>query len=98
MLPNKNTGVVVFCNSPNRPSLIAYRLVHTHYLVCIFTERQLDVRMLSYMDILDIIPIHRVEINCPLPFSYDLNGTLCAWSSILHDYLVRDITTRTCAS
>lgn len=54
--------------------------------------------MLSYMDILDIIPIHRVEINCPLPFSYDLNGTLCAWSSILHDYLVRDITTRTCAS
>lgn len=61
------------------PMLIAYRLVYDLYFVIQYKQELLRVGILSFDDILNIVPFRSIRLNVSLPLVRDLDTTLQDW-------------------
>lgn len=81
-------GVHIFRSSGGAATLVAYRRIHTRYLVLV-QRKSRYVFFASFDDLLNTVPIRSVRVHATLPLRDSLDATTRAWAVELAGALAR---------
>lgn len=70
--------------------LVAYKLLHTMYLVLVYSKGIASAHMATFSDILDFIPVGAHCDSIDLPSGSTLDETILMWRRCLRDYLIKN--------
>ena len=85
-------GARVFVDAHEAATLLAYRRLHTSYLVVVYTRRAAWYGLASFSDLLDTLPVRSVPLaGAQLPLDATVERTLDAWRADLARALARSL-------
>ena len=85
-------GICVYRRSSDGiPRLIAYRLLRTRYLVLFYENGLASSCLLSFPELLDLIPFKSYLTALSLPLRESLEETLKLWKTVLYTYLCENL-------
>jgi hypothetical protein len=59
--------------------LVMYRLLVEKYFLVVYTEGRIFTGLVSFSDLLDMIPLHSVPLTVPQPLLATVDETIDAW-------------------
>ena len=86
---DSRSGICVF-RRQNAPCLVAYRLLHTRYLIVIYTNSLASIHTACFSELLDFIPVCSHRGSLSLPLANSLDDTLTLWRGAILRYLSSD--------
>ena len=84
-------GVYVFIDSDDEAVLLAYHKLKPLYLVFLYKHRCMCMYLMTFAEILDILPIYSYPLKISLPIKQSLVHTIHLWYDLFYLYITKDL-------
>ena len=84
-------GAYVFLDSDGAAVILAFHKLQPLYLVFVYRRRCICMYLMTFAELLDILPIHSYPLPISLPIKQSLVHTIHLWYDIFYLYLTKDL-------